>query len=74
MTIERSSQVIKPSTQLRVVEQTRRGNRHGSSRDQLHKATMKDHSHRCVPKGVTDQEDPYGAKIYCDGNADRLEK
>ena len=51
MTIERGSQVIKALTQLRIVEQNRRGNRRGSSPSQLRWATMRGHCRRCVRKG-----------------------
>ena len=42
MTIEKGSHVIRALVQLRVVEQTRRGNRHGSSSDQQYWALLRD--------------------------------
>ena len=47
MTIERGSQVTKAIAQLRIIEQHRRGNRHGSSPSQLQWATARDHWRRC---------------------------
>ena len=55
---ERGSQVVKVLTQLRIVEQTKQGNRHGSSPSQMQWATKRDHWRRCVRKGVTDPENP----------------
>ena len=47
MRIEEGSQAIESFTELRIVEQNRRGNRHGSSPSQLQWATMRDErSHR----------------------------
>ena len=52
MTIEKGSQVIGAFVQLRSVEQTRRGNRHGSSSQYW--ALMRDHFRRCTRKGIVD--------------------
>ena len=58
MIIEEGSQAIESLTELRIVEQNRRGNRHGSSPSQLQWATMMNSVHQpdaglqWVAKGV----------------------
>ena len=46
MTIEQGSQVTGAFVQLRIVEHTRRGTRHGSSPEQKYWALMRDHYRR----------------------------
>ena len=56
MANERGTEVVRALVQLRIAEQTRRGNRHGSSPEQLQWAMVRDHYRRCVRKGITDPE------------------
>ena len=47
---------LEPFVQLRIVEQTRRDNRHGSSPEQKYWAFMRDHNRRCTRKGSLTQK------------------
>ena len=74
LAFERGSQVIKAFSQLRIVERTRPGNRHGPSSEQEYWALMRDHFRRWTKKGIVDPENRHGVKIHHDGCADRWEK
>ena len=73
---ERSSdkgcQIMEALVQLRIVEQVRREQRHGTSEDQGYWAVMRDHFRRCTRKGVVDAINKQ--KIFFEGCVDRLGK
>ena len=72
VTIEKDCQIIQSLVQLRIIEQVRRGQRHGTSEDQICWAMMRDHFRRCTKKrvaGATTKESSFFERFV-----DRWEK
>ena len=67
--IEKGFHVIQSLMELRIVEQVRRGQRHGTSEDQKCSALMRDHFRRCTRKGVVDPINKQ-KKLHFDGCVD----